>query len=278
MFYYFSHTMQAIILPPGLIIFLFILGLCCLRRWRRVAMAFIATALTTLWLLSTPIIAQYLIDRLQTQYPLVSITPHPNAAALIVLGGGAHKALEYNQAYRISNSTRNRLRYAVHLHDAMHIPIIVSGGQLEKGRLITEASVMQEALYEDHALSILDKEDKSITTLDEAKFITPLLAKHGIQTIYLVTNAWHMPRAMQAFQAYLHPQAITVIAAPMGYISLLKQETLLNYLPLMDALDASTQALHEWVGILVYRLFTRGVGTMPTHSTVVVNHLLPLQC
>lgn len=265
MFYYLSHTIQAIILPPGLIIFLFILGFWCLKRRQHLAMALIATALATLWLLSTPIIAQYFIDRLQNQYPLVPIKPHPEAAALIVLGGGAYKAPEYGQAYRISRSTANRLRYAAHLHDTMGIPIIVSGGQVETGHLLTEASLMQQALYDDHAIPILDKEDKSITTLDEATFVRPLLTKHGIHTIYLVTNAWHMPRAMHAFQAYLHPLGITVIAAPMGYISLLKQERLLNYLPLMAALNTSTQALHEWIGQLVYRVFTRRIATTPTH-------------
>ena len=87
--------------------------------------------------------------------------------------------------------------------------------------------------------------------------MVPILEKHEIKTAYLVTNAWHMPRAMYAFHSVLKitkNTEIKVIAAPMGYVVLPPNQGILNYLPSFSALDTSATALHEYVGMVWYRL------------------------
>ncbi len=75
------------------------------------------------------------------------------------------------------------------------------------------------------------------------------LLKSTVQQIYLVTHAWHMPRAKLAFE---HAGFI-VIPAPTGYIRSFEL-TVLDFLPDADALADSSRFVREIIGIAWYRL------------------------
>jgi uncharacterized SAM-binding protein YcdF (DUF218 family) len=101
-------------------------------------------------------------------------------------------------------------------------------------------------------------EDKSINTADEAKFILPLLLQNKIHTIYLITNAWHMPRSMQIFNFYFSKFNINVIPAPMGYVGISeKRETvsIMDFLPWVQALEKSSIAMQEYIGMIWYKWY-----------------------
>lgn len=253
-----SHFLQIWAFPPGLILLLFLIGFILIALNRHLGKSIIIFSFITFWLLSTPIITQHLIDGLQKQYsPLAlnTLNINPQQSAMIILGSGVENALEYANKHALSDSSLSRLQYAVYLYNKTHLPIITSGGNRDR-TASTEAGLMKEALTNLYHVPVIMTESNSHTTRDEAALLAPLVKSQGIKTVYIITHAWHMPRSMLTFQHFFTPLGITVIPAPMGY-SLLQSggEAFSNYLPLLRALNISVAALHEYVGILWYRLF-----------------------
>lgn len=132
------------------------------------------------------------------------------------------------------------------------LPIIVSGGGQENSSF-TEAGLMAEVLRNNFHVPVLAIEDKSKNTADESQFLATIFRQYGIHTIYLVANAWHMSRSVYSFKN----AGMMVIPAPMGYVMLQSEQPLLNYLPSYESLEASNFALHEYIGLIWYRLHYR---------------------
>lgn len=254
-FYIFSHFIQAWILPPGFNLLLMWIGFLCLHYAKWLGRSVIAIAFVTLWLFSTPIIAQLLIDQLQYQYPILNINKisKHSASAIIVLGGGDEISLESKNGYQLSDASEFRLRYAATLYQQTHFPIIVSGGNITKPRP-SEANLMREEMQNYFHTPVAWEENKSINTRDEGNLLVAILKKHGVKKAYLVTNAFHMPRAMYTFKKSFSGSHINIIAAPMGYSVLQPDAGMLNYLPSIDAINISETALHEFIGIIAYHL------------------------
>src|SRR3990167_2925301 len=243
--YWISQFLQTCLFPPGINILLGFIGVIF---WQRIlGKSLIIIALASLWLLSTPIFSAILIDRLQNQYPVLRLNKlnlcNNTHEAIVILGGVHDKSPVYPNNYVVSEATLSRLQYAAYLYQRMPLPIIVSGG----GADYTEAALMIEILKEQFKTPVQLKEDKSINTADEAKFLAPLLKKHKINTIYLVTHAWHMPRSVYAFKN----RGIHVIPAPMGYII----QDSYSWLPSLRALNTTALALHEYIGMVWYWIY-----------------------
>lgn len=254
-FYHFSRFMQIWILPPNLNLLLMVIGLLIHRYLEVVGKILIIIAIISLWLFSTPIIAQFLINQLQYQYPPLHIDQvvKKNSAAIVVLGGGHSIYPKSKTGYILSSATEFRLRYAAHLYHHTHFPIITSGGKLNT-LSPSEAELMRIEMENYFKTPVAWKENKSRNTKDEGNYILPILEKHNIKMIYLVTNAWHMPRAMYTFNYSFKHTDIKIIAAPMGYSLLQTENGVLNYLPSLKGLNISVIALHEYLGMVAYHL------------------------
>ncbi|HEX5286295.1 MAG TPA: ElyC/SanA/YdcF family protein [Polaromonas sp.] len=79
--------------------------------------------------------------------------------------------------------------------------------------------------------------------------LAPLLQRDGVQRIALVTDAWHMPHAVAAFER----AGLTVTPAPTGFILPLERD-LLEWLPFANGLLASREVLREWLALAVAHL------------------------
>jgi uncharacterized SAM-binding protein YcdF (DUF218 family) len=97
-------------------------------------------------------------------------------------------------------------------------------------------------------------EGDSLNTRENAERAQALLAADSIRHVYLVTHAWHMPRARRAFEAV----GLEVVAAPTGYTSITPSP--LAWVPSGHALRHTYLATREWLGQAWYRLnsATRG--------------------
>ncbi len=92
-------------------------------------------------------------------------------------------------------------------------------------------------------------EGHSNTTQENAKLSASILKKENIQTVYLVTHFWHMPRAKQIFER----EGLRVLEAPMGFYQ--KQSfTPLDFYPSSEGFQRTRWILHEILGSLWYRL------------------------
>jgi uncharacterized SAM-binding protein YcdF (DUF218 family) len=92
-------------------------------------------------------------------------------------------------------------------------------------------------------------ETQAVNTYENAVSSAAILHPLGITRIYLVTNGWHMRRGIAAFEA----AGFEVIPAPTAIHSRARP-TLTSLIPNAGSLSASAIAVHEWLGLIWYRL------------------------
>lgn len=249
-----TDSLLSLFIPPSMTILLALFGCLLWSRSATLAKALFFIAFISLWLFSSPLIAKFLINTLQRDYPPLALNTlsKQNHTAIIILGGGQNIAPEYTLGYNVSAITLARLQYAAYLYDKTHLPIIVSGGNPPLPRSLPEADVMKNVLQNSFKVPVAWGENQSLNTADEAKFLAPLLKEHKIETVYLVTNAWHMSRSIYAFHLAI-PQ-IKIIPAPMGYFED-QSKAFALYFPSEEAMNMTHYALHEYIGLLWYHLY-----------------------
>ena len=97
---------------------------------------------------------------------------------------------------------------------------------------------------------ILTEPDASLTTQYKALMATEGVqvefSTDGVRRIALVTHAWHMPRAVQAFER----AGLQVVPAPTGFTRP-QQRALLEWLPSGSGLQSSREILREWLGMRI---------------------------
>ena len=242
-----TNLVAAVLLPPLSLVILLAAGLVFHRRRPRLAMSLILLSTSALYFLSTPWAGGLLQKSLEISAP-VSPDMLRTADAIVVLGGGRRvDSAEYG-GDTLNSLSLERLRYAALLHRVSGLPILVTGGKPGSGTL-SEGRIMQHSLQSEYGISPQWIEDASLTTWDNARLSAPLLKQAGVQRIVLVTHAWHLRRAVPLFES----QGLSVIPAGIQFAST-RLDSLLDLLPTPSGLRDSTFALHEWLGILWYKL------------------------
>lgn len=237
------QLLGALLLPPFTYLLPLLAGLVLLRRRPRLARALLGGSVLLAWLLSLPVTAMSLNGWLE-QYAPADLAQVRQTQAIVVLSAGKKPAPEY-AANVLGADSAGRLRYAAWLARRSGLPLLVSGGAPLGGE--AEAQVMARALREDYSLPPRWVEDKSNTTLQNAQLSAALLRQAGISRITLVTQAWHMRRALPFFQQ----QGLQVLPAPTGFTRY-DGDGLLNWIPQSRALQETHQALRELAGMLYY--------------------------
>jgi uncharacterized SAM-binding protein YcdF (DUF218 family) len=162
----------------------------------------------------------------------------------VILGGGSYFAPEYG-GDTVGIATLERLRYGARLARESRLPLLVTGGAPTGGR--PEGELMRDTLEQDFGVKVRWVETASRDTTENASLSAPLLKAAGISRIALVSNGWHLPRAIPLFAK----QGLEVTPAPMAFIS---GESSLPTALLPGGLGASREALHEYLGQLYNRI------------------------
>ena len=242
-----TNLIALALLPPLSLVILLAAGLIVHRRHPRLAMSLILLSTTALYALSTPWVGGLLQKSLEISSP-VNPARLQAADAIVVLGGGRRiDAAEYG-GDTLNSLSLERLRYAALLHRASGLPILVTGGKPDGGTL-AEGLIMQHVLTREYGIAPRWIEDNALTTWDNARFSAARLKQAGVRHIALVTHAWHLRRAVPLFEA----QGLVVIPAGIQFSST-RIDSPLDVLPTPAGLRDSSFALHEWLGILWYKL------------------------
>jgi len=241
--------------PPALILILLVFGWVVGRRRPRVLLSAYVAAVLLLYFLACPTTSGWLVGTLENQYRDNGVVNLPTAQAIVVLGGSLNMPSETHPEAGITNAS-DRILEALRLYRAGKAPLlVVSGGDsplLLQARKLHEADEMRAILDEwgaqDSAILV---EDGSINTRENALFTRKLLEPRGIGRIILVASAIQMPRAAAAFRKV----GFDVVPAPADFlIGWEKQISIFNWFPSSGALSDSSNAIHEWLGIWVYRM------------------------
>lgn len=248
--------LTALILPPSSPLLLVLLGLGMawprqrLRRAARLGAVLAVLGTVLLWLLSCQAVAVWLSRHALPQ--IAALPPQPGAVlraekvqAVVVLGGGVwREAPEYGQA-QASPHTAARLRYGMHLVRASGLPLAFAGG-VGWGAAdpeVTEAEVARRHV-EQAGLGIRWLDDRSRDTGENAQRMAGLLLPQGVRRIALVSEAWHLPRAIREFER----AGLQVLPAPTGFIGP-DSSALLQWLPSGKSLMDTRQVLREWLAL-----------------------------
>jgi uncharacterized SAM-binding protein YcdF (DUF218 family) len=240
------QALTVLVLPP---VSLLLLGLACgVLAWhgsRRAGLGAAGAALALL-LLATPAVAGML--RWSLEREVVAMLAAPSAispAAIIVLGGDVAHA---RGGARVGRLTLERLQEGAALQRRTGLPLLVTAGVLSPGDPPL-GRLMAASLAEDFSTLARWVEAQAADTRGNAVLSTAMLQGDGIAAAYLVSHAWHLPRAMAAFAR----AGLPVVPAPV----LLHPPPSLaweDWLPRPDPLAESWFALREWLGRIVYAL------------------------
>lgn len=241
-----TNAIAALLIPPGCLLALAGVGVLASRRQPRIGRALIGASLAGLYVLSTPLVADSLLRALEGSPRQPS--SDKTGEAIVVLGGGTYRSAPEYGGDTVSPASLMRLRYAAHLYRTLDRPVLVTGGAPE-GDTGPEAVQMKTVLEHDFAVPVRWTEPDSNNTLENARLSRRLLAPAEIRRIYLVTHAWHMPRATLAFEQ----AGFTVIPAPTAHTSS-HDLRILDLLPDANALRDSSRFFHEIIGIGWYHL------------------------
>jgi uncharacterized SAM-binding protein YcdF (DUF218 family) len=255
MFNLVSKVLFLFIDPPALILVLLIVAWMTRKRRPRLFQGIMTVAILLLYLLACPKTSQWLVSTLEGQYRDSGVVGVPGAQAIVVLGGSLKMPNGSHPLVGITNSS-DRMLEALRLYRAGKAPIVVlSGGDnplLAKDRNLHEADEMRAILNEwgvpDSAILV---ENGSINTRENALFTYRLLEPRSIQRVILVTSAIHMPRAASTFRR----AGFEVVPVPADFLTgWEKRFSLFDWFPSSGALMNSKDAMHEWLGLCVYRM------------------------
>ena len=245
---YVEKLLPIFIYPLGLTLLLciaaFALSFSSRARALRVG---IAVAVVLLWLASTPSFAGLLTTILEERYSSVPIETISPKDVVIVLGGGLARETHVG-------ASGDRLMQATMLWRAGKAPtIIVTGGNLPWVRAWgTDASFAGELLktWGVPSKSII-VESNSRNTRENAINTAAIWRERHFRSGLLVTSAIHMPRALASFRK----AGLDVVPWPADFRAPSPRvETVFDVLPDAGALETTTIAIKEWLGLAVYRL------------------------
>jgi uncharacterized SAM-binding protein YcdF (DUF218 family) len=239
-----TNFISSLLLPPLNCLVLITIGWFLWHRRPKMARALVGAGVILLSILSLPVVGFMLTRGLETE-PL-NMKQVKNAQAIVVLGGGRNREAPEYGGDTVSSGGLVRLRYAATLHRVTGLPVLVTGGKPDGGEL-SEAETMRRALTTEFTVPVKWVEEKAENTRESAARVASILGMAGIHRVLLVSHAAHMRRSIEAFTG----AGLQLVPAPTDFLGPL---TSLDFLPQTGGLDASSRALHEWLGILWYRL------------------------
>ncbi len=244
--------LKKLVLPPGGLALTAVTGwLLYAAGIERVGLTLAALSSLALYLLGAPLCARRLLRSLDRFPPLDPTSSEArDAGAIVILDAGRQLASLEHGGDSVSPRTLERLTAGAAVYRRLGLPILVSGDGARE--------LMAETLDQSFGVPVRWIERESRDTRENALFSARLLRTAGIDRVVLVTHFWHMPRAVDAFRR----AELGVTPAPTGFVDRLRSESgFMALIPTARGLLSTYLALHEWIGILWYKIRSSGSDT-----------------
>ncbi len=239
--------LEHLLLPPGGGLLLLLLGFVCMAFWRSLARILIVVGTVFAVATSLPVVARQLAGMLERPYTEI-VLPLDRADALVVPAAGRVSGQRDGASDAPDPLTLERLRHTARLYRSSALPILLSGGggSIEGRR--SEAELMADVLLVDYRVPPRWLETRSRDTCESARLSAEILREEGLETVFVVTHAMHMSRALRCFR----DAGLSPLPAPLGFRgpegSVSYQPA--DFLPSLDAIETSRFALREWLARL----------------------------
>jgi len=261
-FFWLSKILWFVASPTNLLLVALLAGvLLSWTRWQRLGRWLISCVALTAALIATLPAGEAMWSRLEDRFPVVS-EPVESIDGIVVLGGVVNQLLTRSRGQMAIGGAVERLTELANLA-RMHpqAKIIFTGGSGDPfAQDVKEADVLPPLLRTlglDPGRVVL--ENQSRNTYENAVYSRELAAPKPGERWVLITSAFHMPRAVGCFRRAgwegLLPYPVDFHLPPGG-----------DYgwrFNLLSGLGWLEEALHEWIGLLFYRLTDRTDAFFP---------------
>jgi uncharacterized SAM-binding protein YcdF (DUF218 family) len=266
MFFLLSKVLGFFAVPSNAIAAICVLGAgLSLTRSPRAGRRTLIVGVSLLLLFGYSPAGNVLLLSLSERFPAWQFDGH-DPDGIIVLGGAIDSEVSAARHSLETDSSAERIIAMLEL--ARRFPnarVVYSGGS---GNLINnsvpEAPIAGQLL--EHfgiARERVVLEDQSRTTYENADLVRQLLSPKPGQRWLLVTSAFHMPRSIGAFRA----AGFKVEAYPVDWRTRGWVDAAMPFDKLSAGLARTDLAVHEWTGLIAYRLTGRSSALFPSPAT-----------
>jgi uncharacterized SAM-binding protein YcdF (DUF218 family) len=239
------HKILPFFVSPLGIIFIFLFASFFFKRKFFVFLAFLVLIVST-----NPLVGNYLMKRLEHPYHPIPISSIKENDAIVVLSGmvrkvgnDKHSTFEFKDPDRffagidlIKQSKSDKLIFT-----AGQLPWTVNG--LPEGYILKEKSISLGVPGE------IIVTDKVKNTYEESIAVTKLIPNNS--SIILVTSAFHMDRSKYLFEK----QGFEVTPYPVDFKTYIQKQTIMSFLPKLEALNQTSRFIRENIGRFYYKFF-----------------------
>jgi uncharacterized SAM-binding protein YcdF (DUF218 family) len=253
MFFTLSKVFAFFTAPSNVLITIGLVGVVLLcTRYTRLARWLMATSLVLLAVAGLSPLGNALILPLEQRFPAWDASRGP-PDGIVMLGGAISPDVSAARGSVALDEAAERLTATAEL--ARRYPdarIILSGGS--NALVFDEEIEAVFAVQQLEALGVahdrMTAEEQSRNTIENAVYSRLLANPKPGQRWLLVTSASHMPRSMAAFRA----AGFTVEAYPVDWRTRGPGDAIIPFSSLAGGLARTDTAVHEWIGLIAYRL------------------------
>jgi uncharacterized SAM-binding protein YcdF (DUF218 family) len=262
MFFTLSKIVGFFALPSNLLIAIGIVGLVLLcTRFTRLGSWLVVTSLMLIAIAGLSPLGNVLMIPLEQRFPAWSAS-RGAPDGIIVLGGAISPEVSAFRNAVALNEAAERITFAAEL--ARRYPnarIVYTGGS---NALLFEGAIEAPfAVRELEALGVahdrITAEEQSRNTIENAVYSRLLAQPKPGERWLLVTSAFHMPRSIAAFRA----AGFDVEACPVDWRTRGSLDAARFFGSLSEGLARTDTAVHEWAGLVAYRLTGRTKELFP---------------
>jgi uncharacterized SAM-binding protein YcdF (DUF218 family) len=252
-FFVLSKTIGYLVMPSNLLMAIGLIGLVLLfTRFRRLASWLIVTSLVLIAVFGYSPLGRILLLPLEERFPPWDAS-RGAPDGIVVLGGAISPDISVARGVIALNGAAERVTVTAELaHRYPNARIIFTGGTSSLDPTATLEAPL--AVKEFEALGVaherITAEEQSRNTVENAVFSRLLADPKPGERWLLVTSASHMPRAIAAFRA----AGFAVEAYPVNWHTRGSDDALELFTSFVGGLAMTDYAVHEWMGLVVYRL------------------------
>lgn len=252
MYFVLSKILWLIILPFNIICLVFLLGFLLLFKKPRAGRVLICSGLILIFVLGVDFIPDSMMGLLENRISAGRIPDRVDG--IIVLVGMVDMESSRDGLVELT-AQADRIITAIILarkYTGAKLIITGSSGHLQEKEEFIEADYLKKlslSLGIDEDRLIIERNSRN--THEHAVAMSKLLSDKG-QWV-LITSAFHMPRSLGCFRK----EGLNVIPYPVDYKTKVNNPTnisLFTLVPKIGNIGRFSVAIHEWLGLIVYRL------------------------